>query len=80
MVYTKIIETVEDIKSFEQVSEKCSNKYIPMKTSDFVNTINDYKFEYGRQYRKGSSGHYVRLSKGSDIDLYIMKSCCIEII
>ena len=71
------ILNMEDIKRFEHVSSRVSNQYVPIKTSDFVQTLTPtFKLSHGAQYRKGSTAHYVEMTKGegSDISLYIENS------
>lgn len=65
----------EEVKDFEKVSSSLSEKYVPMKTSEYIATFEPmFEFSKARQYRKGSSAHYVELNKGEDINVYIENS------
>jgi len=70
----KTIETVKDLEIFQKVSPKCSSKYVPMKTTTLVNSLKDFNFVNAHQYRKGSSAHYVRMSNGGEMNLFIENS------
>ncbi len=72
-----IIKTMEDIKRYEHVSSSVSEQYVPIKTSDFVKELSSvFTLKGGRQYRYGSTAHYVMMGRGenTDISLYIENS------
>ncbi len=73
--FTSRINTIEDVKTFEKVSPKCSSKYVPIKTSDFIKAM-DGKFDFvgGKQYQYASSAHSVTLEKGEGLQVYIENS------
>lgn len=65
----------EEIQSFEKVSAKLSDKYIPVKTSEFIKTFEPmFEFKCLKQYRKSSSAHYVELTKNDNLNVYIENS------
>jgi hypothetical protein len=70
------IKTVKDIEKLEKVSMRCSEKYVPIKTSDYVREIQKHFPEVkGKQYTPGSNKHFVILSKpGSSLQVYIENS------
>ena len=68
------IVSAEDVTLFENQSPKCSSKYVPIKTSEFMKALTGFKFVSGGQYRGGSSAHYVKMSRGDDINLHIENS------
>lgn len=63
-----------DLLQLEHKSKSCSTKYIPIKTSEFVEKLTNFTFKTGKKYRSQSSAHYVEMTKGEDISLFIENS------
>lgn len=69
------IKNKEDIKNFEKVHSRASVKYVPIKTSEFIESFEPkFQFKSAKQYRLGSNAHYVELTKGEEISVYIENS------
>ena len=71
---TKSLKTLNDVEALEHTSESCSEKYVPIKTTEFIKELKDFDFIGGYRYRGGSTAHYVRLSKGDDVTVLIENS------
>jgi hypothetical protein len=71
----QVIKNKEDIKNFEKVHSRASAKYVPIKTSEFIENFEpQFQFKSAKQYREGSNAHYVELTKGDEISVYIENS------
>jgi len=70
----KVYRKVEDIEQLERVHAKCSNKYVPIKTTEFINQLTNFNFVKCVQFKSTSSYHYVEMTKGEAVTLYIENS------
>jgi hypothetical protein len=68
------IKTIADVKSLEHQSKDCSSKYVPIKSSEFINELKDFDFNGGFKYRSGSTAHQIKMSQGNDVNLLIENS------
>ena len=73
--FNKVIKDKSEVKEFERVNSHCSEKYVPIKTSDFIETMDrQFSFKSGKQYRKGSNAHFVEMAKEDRMSVYIENS------
>jgi hypothetical protein len=74
MKKVRFLKTINDVKELEHISDLCSEKYVQIKTTDFINALTSFNFKGGHRYRKGSTAHFVVLDSGNDIKLVIDNS------
>jgi len=71
----KTLTSIKELEYFEKISPKCSEKYIPIYTSKLVKELQKgFTFNYASQYRQSINAHYVIMSKGNDVKLFIENS------
>jgi len=71
----KILYTIEEVQQIEKVSYRCSEKYIPIKTTSFIRTLKEFTFQKAIKYStsKDSSAHIALLNKNdSDSDVHLL--------
>jgi len=71
------IKTIEDIKRFERISTRVSSKYVPIYTSNLVESLSEgFSIISGSIYRYTSNAHYIVLgsNKNDKLKLYIDNS------
>lgn len=61
------LDTIEQVASTEVVSDKVSEKYVPIFTTSIIDIMTpEFKFSHGIQYCKSTSLHTVYLTNGED--------------
>ena len=71
---TKFIRSITELKQLEKVSPNVSDKYVPIKTSDFIEALSNFDFLYATKYVKGSNMHSAVLSCGEGTNIVIENS------
>jgi len=60
-------DTVEELKNFEVVSDKVSDKYVPIFTSDIIEILSpEYVLDYGEKFSNSNTQHSVFLYNKQD--------------
>jgi hypothetical protein len=57
------IKTIADVKSLEHQSKDCSSKYVPIKSSEFINELKDFDLNGGFKYINFSTAKQIKLSQ-----------------